>query len=102
VAKGSKGGEMGGAVVRALVSHQCGPGSNPGVKVICGLSLLLVLSFASRGYSLSTPVFPSSQKPTISNSNSIWNAWTHLNKFIRTPKCFVGKQIRIFFRSSID
>ena len=35
-----------GAVVRALASHQCGPGSNPGVEAICGLSLFLVLSFA--------------------------------------------------------
>ena len=33
-----------GAVVRALASHQCGPGSNPGPGVICGLSLLLVLA----------------------------------------------------------
>ena len=39
-----------GAVVRALVSHQCGPGSNPGVDAICGLSLFLVLSFAPRGF----------------------------------------------------
>ena len=28
----------GGAVVRALVSRQCEPGSNPGVDAICGLS----------------------------------------------------------------
>ena len=28
-------------MVRALASHQCGPGSNPGVDAICGLSLLL-------------------------------------------------------------
>ena len=34
------------SLVRALASHQCGPGANPGVDVICGLSLLLVLSFA--------------------------------------------------------
>ena len=53
--KGSKGG----GVVRALASHQCGPGSNPGVDAICGLSLLLVLSFAPRGFSPGTPVFPS-------------------------------------------
>ena len=33
-----------GAVVRALASHQCGPGSILGLGVICGLSLLLVLS----------------------------------------------------------
>ena len=32
------------AVVRALASHQCGPGSNPSVDAICGLSLLLALS----------------------------------------------------------
>ena len=35
-----------GAVVRALASHQCGPGSIPGLGVICGLSLLLVLVLA--------------------------------------------------------
>ena len=31
-------------MVRALASHHCGPGSNPGVDAMCGLSLLLVLS----------------------------------------------------------
>ena len=41
--------------------HQCGPGSNPGVDAICGLSLLLVLSLAPRGFSPGTPVFPSPQ-----------------------------------------
>ena len=71
-----------GAEVRALASHQCGPGSNPGVDAICGLSLLLVLSFAPRGFSPGTPVFPSPQKPTLPNSNSIWNARTRLNEFI--------------------
>jgi len=33
-------------MVRALASHQCGPGSIPGPVVICGLSLLLVLVLA--------------------------------------------------------
>ena len=60
-------------MVRALASHQCGPGSNPGVDAICGLSLLLVLSFAPRGFSLGTPVFPSPQKPTFPNCNSTRN-----------------------------
>ena len=46
-------------MVRALASHQCGPGSNHGIDAICGLSLLMVLSFALRGFSLGTPVFPS-------------------------------------------
>ena len=52
-----------GAVVRALASHQCGPGSNTGVDAIYGLSLSLVLSFAPRGFPPGTPVFPSPQKP---------------------------------------
>ena len=55
-----------GAMVRALTSHQCGPGSNPGVDAICGLSLLLVLSSALRGFSPGAPVFPSPQKTNIS------------------------------------
>ena len=62
-----------GAVVRALATHQCGAGSNPGVDTICGLSLLLVLSFAPRGFSPGTPVFPCPQKPTFPNSNSTSN-----------------------------
>ena len=62
-----------GAVVRALASYQCCPGSNPGIDAICGLSLLLVLSFAPRGFSPGTPVFPSPQKPTFPNSNSTRN-----------------------------
>ena len=59
-------------MVRALSSHQCGLGSIPGLCVICGLSLLLVLVLAPRGFSPGIPVFPSPQKPTFLNSNSIW------------------------------
>ena len=36
---------------RSGESAWCGPGSNPGVDAICGLSLLMVLSFAPRGFS---------------------------------------------------
>ena len=50
-----------GAVAKALASHLCAPSSNPGVDAICGLSLLLVLSFAARDFSPATPVFPSSK-----------------------------------------
>ena len=53
----------GGVVVRALISHQCGPGSIPRLGVICGLSLLVLYS-TLRGFSLGTPVFLSPQKPT--------------------------------------
>ena len=37
-------------MVRALASYQCVPGSIPGPGVICGLSLLLVLFSAPRGF----------------------------------------------------
>ena len=63
-------------MVRALASHQCGPGSTPGPGVLCGLSLLLVLVLAPGGFSPGNPVFPSPQKPTFLNSNSIWTQWT--------------------------
>ena len=68
--------------LRALASHQCGPGSIPGPGVMCGLSLLLVLYSAPRGFSPGTLVLPSPQKPTFTNSNSIWNAQTFLNEFL--------------------
>ena len=58
----------GGAVVRALASHQCGPGSNLGVNAICGLSLLLVLSFAPRGFSPSLCTDP----PSLSKNRFFW------------------------------
>ena len=70
---GQKGGSKSGAVERAIASHQCGPGSNPGVDAICGLSLLLVFFLAPRGFTLGTPVFPSPPKPTFPNSNSTRN-----------------------------
>ena len=64
-------GSKGVAVVRALASHQCGPGSSPGVGAICGLGLFLVLTFPPRGFSLGTLVFPSPQKP-ISDKKDIF------------------------------
>ena len=60
-----------GAVVRALVSSQCRPGSIPGLGVIFGLSLLFVQFLAPRDFSPGTPILPSPQKPTFPNSNSI-------------------------------
>ena len=66
-----------GAVVRALAAHQCGPGSIPGLGVICGLSLLLVLVLAPRGFSPGTPVFLSPQKPIFLHSNSVWRGFPY-------------------------
>ena len=80
-------------MVRPLASHQCGPGSNPGIDaIICGLSLLLVLSLALRGFSPGTPVFPSPQKPTFPNSNSI------LNQVDEEPLCgFVTCKLLVIY-----
>ena len=59
-------GSKGGAVVRALASHQCGPRSNPGVNAICGLSLLLVLSLAPKGFFSRYSGFPLSSETNTS------------------------------------
>ena len=69
-------GSRDGAVLGALTSHQCGLGSIPRLGVRCGLSLLLVLFLAPRGFSVGTPVLSSPQKPTFLNSNSIWTQWS--------------------------
>ena len=61
-------------MVRLQVSHQCDPGPDLGVDVVRGLSLLLVLFFAPRGFPPGSPVFPCPQKPTLLNSNSTWEA----------------------------
>ena len=53
-------------MMRALASLQCGPGSNPGVDAICGLSLLLVLSLAARGFFSGHSGFPLSSKTNAS------------------------------------
>ena len=75
----------GGTVVRALTSHQSDPGSNPGVDAICGLSLLLVLSFAPRGFS-GYSAFPFSSKTSIfkfqfnqkSGRRSLWMCYLQI------------------------
>ena len=85
------------AVVRALALYQCGLGfifrcrCHMWVKFVVG-SFLCCGRFFSRyfGFSLSS-------KTNTSNSNSIWKGRTRLIEFLRTLKCFVGKQITIFF-----
>ena len=77
-----------GAVVRELASHQCGPRSTPGLGVIlCALSLLLVPVLAPRGFSPGTAVFPSPQKPTFPNFNSMWHLRATGLSVAKTVKC---------------
>ena len=65
-------GNRDGAVVRALASHQCGPGSIPKLGVICRLSLLLVLVPAPRGFHQVIHFSPLHIKQHFQNFNSIW------------------------------
>ena len=51
------------AVVRALASHRCGPGSIPRLGVICGLRLLVLYAAPGVSSASRTPDFPSPQKP---------------------------------------
>ena len=69
------------------------PGCDSRTRVICGLSLLLVLYSALRGCSPGTPVFPSPQKPTFPNFNSILEITDISERVLVTPWCSVGKQI---------
>ena len=57
---------IGGAVVRTLASHQCGPGSIPRLSVICGLSLLVLYS------TLLWEVFPGYCSFPLSAKTCIW------------------------------
>ena len=62
-----------------------------------GLSLLLALFLAPRGFSSGTPVFPSPQKPTFPNSNSILQCAGISNDVFWTP--WVNK-LHFFYYSS--
>ena len=59
-----------GAVVRALASHQCGPGSIP-ARYHMWVEFVVGSRPCSEGCS---PVFLPPQKPTLPNSNSIGNS----------------------------
>ena len=78
------------------LKYQCGPGSIPGLDVICGLSLLLVLYSAPRGFSPGTPVFPSLPKPTFPNSNSIRMQDLPENHFAVSGASWVNIMIYLF------
>ena len=72
--------------------YQCGPGTNPSVDAICGLSLLLTL-LCSKRFSSGTPVFPSPQKAIFPNSNST------RNQVDEEPLCgcVISKSLFIFY-----
>ena len=68
------------------------PGVKFGVDAIC-VSLLLVLSFVPRGFSPGTSISPSSQKPTVPNSNATRNQEDE-EPLIR---CGITKSLLIYF-----
>ena len=80
-------------MVRAFASHQCDPGSTPGLGVICGLSLLLVLVLAPRGFSSGTGPLLKYQHIQIPITSGVHE---HVLTSFRAPKCFVDKQITFF------
>ena len=84
-------GSRDGTVVRALVSHQCGPGSIPGLGVICGLSLLLVLVLAPRVFRPWFSGFPPSTKTNISKFQFDLERTDIFGRVPRALWCFVGK-----------
>ena len=65
-------------------------------RVQIQVSTPLVVSSLLREISLRILRFSPLLKPTLLNSNSIWNARTRSNEFSRTPKCFAGKQSTIY------
>ena len=69
-------GSRAGAVVKALTSHRCCPGSILSTDHMWAKFVFGSFS-APRGFPPGTPVFPSPQKPALLNSNSTQNARTH-------------------------
>ena len=85
-------GSKGGAVVRVLASHQCGPGSTPGVDAICGLSLLLVLSLGSERFFSRYSCFPLSSKTNTSKFQFDLEHTDTFKRVLMNSYVLVGKQ----------
>ena len=85
----------GGAMVKALASHQCGQGSNPSVDTMCNWvcswfsPLLWVVFFGHSG-------FPLASKPNISNPSWTRNARPRIS----TLMCYIS--IFIYFINFIN
>ena len=67
------------------------PGFNSQTLHHMGLSSLVLYS-ASRNFSPGTPVFPSPQKPTLSNSNSILECTGISDKFLSCSWCSMSQK----------
>ena len=78
-------------IKQIMNTHQTKP--ETGDDAISGLSLLLVLSFVPRGFSPGTSISPSSQKPTVPNSNATRNQEDE-EPLIR---CGITKSLLIYF-----
>ena len=87
-------------MVRALASHQCGPGSTPGPGVRSGLSLLLVVVLAPKGFSPGTPVFPSPEKRA---SQLLSVSWLNKLHFFYKDNMFTNmKYLCLTFQESVS
>ena len=84
-----------GTLVRALASHQCGPGLNPGGYAIRGLSQFVVGSLlcSERFFFPGTPVLPSPPKPTFPNS------YSNRNQVDEEPLCGCATSKSLFIYS---
>ena len=82
--------------VRALASHQCGPGSNPGFDAMCGLNLLLVFSVLLREVFLWVLSFSPLLENQITNPNST------MDQVDEEPLCgcAISKSLFILFFNS--
>ena len=82
----------GGAVVRALTSHQCGPGSisGPGVIHCMWVEFVVGSLLAPRGFSPGTPVFPSPQNQHCQIQIRSGMHRHMLNKLLSTLNVFRG------------
>ena len=100
-------GSRGGTVVRALASHQCGPGSILSTDHLWAKYVVGSFS-APRGFPSGTPVFPSLQKLALLNSNSTRNAQMHntwapgSGDWMTTPRVIELKQLDFWFWCSVQ
>ena len=80
-------------MVRVLAFHQCGPGSNPGVDAICGLSFVVGSLLCSGRFFSRYSGFPSPKTPTFPNSH-----WTR-NQVDEEPLsgCATSKSLFIYY-----